>query len=1200
MGKYNWTDNQEKAINIKGCDILVSAAAGSGKTAVLTERIIRRLSDPNENVDITDFLIVTFTVAATNELREKLSKAISEAYLNDRSQKKLKKQLFNLPQAKIVTIDSFCKSVAFECKKELGLPADIALGDEGELNAIVEESINEVIDELFSGETYPEFIDTSYLPKNVRRGFLTLVDVFASAKGYDSLNKTVADVYATLMNFPEPFKYCEYILREYDSILRAYYLSSDKPSFFDTKIGQVIIKECREALSVSLELAKKAQETLNGFPEIAEKYSPAIETDIYLFTKALNVTRPSDFLKEISLISFDGLGKYTCNTDIETAITNKFKNYRNTAKDIIGDIQKKYPIYNEERLFAHTADVLSISCELFSVIKKIHDRIEAKKAEKKILSFKDVTHLAYKVLIQDGSYDYSTRTFKKTDYAYTMSEKFDEVFIDEYQDVDELQDTIFRAVSNSHNRFMVGDVKQSIYKFRGATPEIFMEYRNTFLPVDDEGAPESPRLVSLQNNFRSDSSVINFVNELFKVIMNYNSPNVYRDDDKLVFTKNEDLNLPTEVVLLEEDLEYEYIADKIMKLTENEQFNFSDICILAKDHKALAEMQNVLKLRSIPSNYAPKKNFFESYEVATILSTLRAIDNPTDDIALLSLMTSPIFSFLPKELMTLREKNYDTDIYFSIMKYAENGGDEEIKKKCNRILNKLKKWRDMSRYLSSDAFIWQIYEDTHLLNIVKKLNDGDSRKDNLLAFYSIAKTYEEKELRGITKFLYYIDSIKDQERKLDEKEKSENSVQLMTIHTSKGLEFPICFLCNTSSLINRDDEKKKIIFSENFGPAFSIPTGNMGGKVATYARKAAKTQTRISSADEVLRLLYVALTRPKNKLIITGNVNINKFTSFLDAATISNEAIAYSVKNATTIIKMIGIGLMQNKNFRKAISEYFTDIKEADCNSFKLTMYKSYITEGKCYEPKITTLQENKTTLTNAELSFAMRGTDINVSAPYKISVSAVREGLLDESDVDNGVQSIKKNPDFMSLDSSNISAFTGTAMHTFMQFCDFDNCIKSSTQKEAERLLKYNFLTKEQVGVLNHTSLGVFFDSELFKTITRANRVEREKRYTLALPSSDFFADGETKKALDKNNSKTLIQGVIDCYFENKDGSYTIVDFKTDNVGMQDGERILKERHQRQLLLYKKAVELIENVKVKKVLIYSFCLGKVIEIAEN
>ncbi len=1199
MGKYSWTENQTKAIEVNGSDILVSAAAGSGKTAVLTERIIRKLTNPKENADITDFLIVTFTVSATNELREKLSNAISDAYLNNKSQKRLKKQLLRLPQAKIMTIDSFCKFVVSECTKEMGLPADMTLGDEGELNAIIQESINEVTEELFSGESYEEFMDTSYLPHNVRKGFLSLIETFSSSKGYDSLNTAITDLYSALMKFPEPFKRCEHILKKYDSMLRSFYVSQSKESFFDSEIGKIVLQECNESIKVSLTLLDNAIECLNGYPEMAEKYLPAIETEVAVLTKTTTIDDPPQFLKELSCVSFDRLKAYSCKNSTEESVAKKFKNYRDTAKDIVANIKKKYPIYNEERLFHHTADVFSISCELFALIKKIDERVWQTKLEKKILSFEDIAHLAYKALVKEGSYNHATREFEKTDYAYTLSEKFSEIFIDEYQDVNELQDTIFRAVSNSHNRFMVGDVKQSIYKFRGATPEIFMEYRNTFTPIDKRATTESPCLVSLQNNFRSDSSVINFVNELFRVIMNYNSTDVYREDDHLVFSKDSDLNLPAEVVLFEDDTEFEYIADKILEITENENFNFSDICILAKNHTSLAEVQKVLKIRGIPSDYAPNKNFFESYEIATILSILRATDNPTDDVSLLSLMTSPVFAFFPKDLMRLRASSYETEIYFAVKKYAEYGGDEELKRKCNRLIAKLEKWKDMSRGLASDAFIWQIYEDTHLLNIVKNLNDGESRKENLLTFYSIARGYEEKELRGLTKFLYYVESIEKQKRRIEEAESTSNSVHLMTIHTSKGLEFPVCFLCDTASLISREDEKKKIILSDTFGPAFSVPTGEMGGKVITYAKKAATAQTRVGVADEELRLLYVALTRAKNKLIITGSVFIDKLHSYLDSATVSHEAFAYSIKNATNILKMIGIGLMSNPAFKNAISSNTENNEEFDCGSFKLSVYKNYVSDGKVNVPTVEAVTICDNSMSGEEITFAMKSVDKKVSAPYKISVSAIREGLLDESDV-NGVQSIRKTPEFMSLDSANISAFTGTAMHTFMQFCDFDSCVKNSTVAEASRLLKYGFLTEEQINVLNHSSLLSFFKSDIYKKIASSRKVEREKRYTLMLPSSEFFADSETKAELDNSNSQTLIQGVIDCYFENEDGSYTIIDFKTDNVNTKDGERILKERHSRQLLLYKNAVELIENVKVKNVYIYSFCLGKIVKIVEN
>lgn len=1194
MGKYNWTDNQEKAIVTSGSDILVSAAAGSGKTAVLTERIIRKLIDPSGDFDVTDFLIVTFTVSATSELRAKLSTAINEAYLQNKNLKKLKKQLLMLPHAKIMTIDAFCKYIVNECARDLGIPVDMSLGDEGELQAIVSESIVEVTDELFEGYVHPLLYDVSYLPTEVKKGFVSLVEAFGASKGYDPLYEVLKDTYFKLLNFPEPFLKAKSLLSEYDRMLKEHYLEKGGASFFDSAIGMAVIGECRETVKTAISLLSEARDLCDNFPAMAEKYAPTVEEELSALMRIQNCNSPSHFLAALSDYKTTKLSAFSATTEAEEDAKKKFKAYRDTAKDIVEKEKKKFPSVDEEKLFLQTAGVFSIACELFAAVELIHKKVWETKLEKRILSFQDVSHLAFKALVKEGSYSHSTREFEKTDYAMTLSEKFREVLVDEYQDVNELQDAIFRAVSNSHNRFMVGDIKQSIYKFRGATPEIFMDYRNTFIPIDERWDGDSPRLIALQNNFRSDTSVIKLVNSLFEVIMNYEKEDVYRKDDHLVFSKEKDLGLTAEVSLFGDKGEFDYVADRIIDFTEN-GFPLSDIAVLARKHSSLVKLQEVLENKGIPSDYTPNKNFFESYEVATILSILRATDNPTDDISLLSALTSPVFSFLPSDLLKIRALSPDTDIYFSLSDYAERGSEKELREKCSFVKTKLGEWKVISRHLPTDSFIWQIYEETHFLSIVKALTDAKSREENLITFYGIAGGFEKRELRGLTKFLIFLESIIGQKTRYGKGKSTDNAVRLMTVHDSKGLEFPITFFVDAGAPISRQDERKKVTFSENFGPAFAIPVGKLGGKVTTYAEKAALSETRSGNADEELRLLYVALTRAKNKLIITGTESLNTFSTFLECSAVNKTSFSYLLKNASTLMRMISAGLMSDELFKKAIRSLSSEHR-AD---FEVNVFSEYEASERVYEPSLKSVSVSDA-LTEEEIDFALMEFDKKrlANAPFKLSVSAVREGLLDESDLNK--PSIKRYPDFMSLDGEKMASFRGTAMHTFMQFCDFKECKDKSTLEEAKRLLKYGFINSEQFEVLNHTALCKFFESRLFSEIYASSSVRREERYTLFFPSSEFFADEKTKRLLDESGKETLVQGVIDCYFENPDKTLTIVDFKTDNVGKETGERILKERHSKQLNLYRRAIEKIEGVKVKKVYIYSFCLGKEIEIDEN
>lgn len=1194
MGGYNWTDQQLLAIEEKGTDLLVSAAAGSGKTAVLTERIIRQLTDLKNPVDITDFLIVTFTVSATTEVREKLSRAIRNAYQENKSLKCLKRQILNLPSAKILTIDSFCKFIVNECSKQLNIPTDFQLGEESELNMIVSSVISEVLDDFFDGYKRELLFDTSYLPQNVKKGFLSVVETFTTQKSFDLLNDTVIGMYNKLVKYPDPLNRAKSYLSEYDSMLREHYAEKSGLSFFDTKLGRFVTDDIKESVNVAIKYFEEAEALISPFEEMCAKYSPAIQDDIASTTR-LASKNGSELVKALSSYSAIRLAPYRSKNEDERLAQDKFKALRDTAKELIANLKKKYPIYDEEKLFLQVATTFSIANELFSVVTEFYQRLWKAKVEKKIFSFDDVAQLAYKALIKDGSYDKVTRQFERTDYAKELGEKFHEILIDEYQDVNELQDAIFRAISNSHNRFMVGDLKQSIYKFRGATPEIFIEYRNTFSPISS--TDETPRLIALQRNFRSDGSVIDFVNSLFEVIMNYRSEDVYRKDDYLTFSKEEDMKLPTEISIFNTDGEYEYAADKILEIVNGDKrFDFGDICILARKHDSLKEVQKVLSDRGIPSDYTPSEKFFTSFEIHTIHSLLKAIDNPSDDVSLLSALTSPIFSFTPIDILSVRRLAPYGDIYFAIRDY--NGGNPELEGKCKKVISKLKYWHNKSRVLSSDAFIWWLYKETHLPTLVKKMDGGEQRKENLLAFYNIALKYEEREFNGITKFLTYLDAFINSKSKLGKRTQDGNSVHLMTIHESKGLEFPVCFYVSSSSLISRADERKKIVMSEVFGPTFAIPVGELGGKLNTYAEKAAVAETREGTVDEELRLLYVALTRAKNKLFITADAEIAGLKKYLELSTVNRTAFIHSVKNASSMLKIIGLGLYSEPLFKKALDAYCEENVSVSNDGLTVNLFNNYEPLGLMNTAVETSKEENLVAILPQDISLAMKpiGNAVLTETPYKISVSNIREGLLDEG-AEATITSVKKYPDFMALDSTNISSFTGTAMHVFMQFCDFNACVEKGTVAEAERLVKYGFITEEQKNVLNHLTLTAFFTSKTYKSICRAKRIEREKRYTLLLPSSRFYADEDKKASLDALDKKTLIQGVIDCYYVNEDDTITLIDFKTDNVKANGGEELLKERHSKQIQTYKEAIEEIEGLKVSKALIYSFCLSKEIEI---
>lgn len=1200
MSKISWTKEQSQAIDIRGSDVLVNASAGSGKTAVLTERIIKKLLNPASPCNITDFLIVTFTVSAAKELKEKISSAIKNA-LNDTSTsaiRHLKRQIVNLPSAKILTIDSFCKFIVSECSSDLNIPCDFQIGEETELNQLSAEVLSNLLDECFDGFQYDLMFDTSFLPNSTRKGFDSIVTTFSKQKGFDEMTGIIKEQYAKLLKYPDPFSYIRELQLVTGDILIKKYKNNESFSFFDTVIGKGVIRDVSQAVEMAISYYNEAKALVEPFTEMSAKYMPIIEKDITIATAYLDSWKKGEGNNGTLKVT-NNLSPYKPKTTEEEMAKARFRALRDEAKDIIKSISQKYVPQSEEKLFAQLADTFSISNELFSLIQEFHKRLVDEKIKKKVFSFDDISQLAYKALVVDGTYSRTTREFQKTDYAGELSEKFEEILIDEYQDVNELQDTIFKAISNSHNRFMVGDIKQSIYKFRGATPIIFDNYRNTFSPYSEEDASGVPTIVNLQDNFRSDDSVINFVNGLFCKIMNYKNDTVYKNEDFLKCSKKEDgkMHLPTELAILSDDRECEYVADKIVDIVKNNPTTpLSDIAIIARKHESLQKIEKVLAEKNIPTSYSANNSYFKSWEIETVVALLNTVDNPTNDVYLLSSLISPLFSFTPKELLEIREKEMQKDVFFALKRYAENGESDALRSKCDAALKTLNFWFNKSCTAKSDDFIWWLYDETGLLSIASKLDGGKSRKENLLEFYKLAIKFEQSEYKGLKSFLRYVETLQKSKNNLGAKKNSDNNVKLITIHDSKGLEFPYCFYIASSKKINRSDETSPIINSERFGASFAVPSGNLGARVTTYEKLLAASETREENVDEELRLLYVALTRAKNQLFITANADLEKIKAYVDIASLSRKTMAYSIKNADSIFKIIAVGLASNPTFSALLNSSKGDNVSIEGDELTARYFEEYTPCDEVMPAAPKSLDTKPLKIRKEDVDFSMKAMPSTDNTPYKIAVTSLKDGVIDDSSVASVVKP-KKAPKFCSGSVENDGAFKGTAMHTFMQFCDFGECIKRGTPWEAERLKKYGFITDEQFEALNHPNLAKFFKSKIFKELSSSNRIEREKRFTISLPSSILYNDEEKKKALDATGANTLVQGVVDLYFFNADGTVTLLDFKTDSVGEKDGEKILKDRHASQLLQYKKAIEEIENCKVAKTVIYSFCLAKEIEI---
>ncbi len=1181
VGEIVFTPDQTLAINTEGCDVLVSAAAGSGKTAVLTRRVLNKIIDTSKKADITDFLVVTFTVAAASDLKKKLSDGIREEMKREGADiSRLRRQLLSLSYAKIATIDSFCMFIVKDCLDELSLPVGMTPGDEKDMDALALEIMEEIIEEAF-------------LKKSENEDFLLLVEAFSNARGDSALIPALIEIYKHILSYPEPLNlFDEYITECKDALLK-----KDKISFFKTPVGNILEKDIIEKTVQAENVIEKAIEISHTDEDTRTKYLVALEDDLKFISILKScMENYSLFAEKLELFSPMSLPRITGRAN--DPVPEKVKMLRNTYKTIVSGLKADYQAKDEQKLFLQLETHIQILEQIKEIITEFHERFMSEKRRRKIMSFSDMNHFAIQALIEKGTYNRQTGDFVKTPYARTLTERFEEILIDEYQDVNELQDLVFRAISNSKNRFMVGDIKQSIYAFRGATPEIFEHYRDTFLPVDAENVPDdAPKTVFLQNNYRSDSNILDFSNRLFSRLMNIEKEK-YLEKDKLVFSKNNDARLPVEVVMFDSNLKEDeettsealYIANRISSLVKSGEYKLSDIAVLARASSTLSLIKEALDSAGIASSGAKKENFFESFEVLTAISFLKAVANPTNDVYLASAMTSLPFSFTPDELLEIRGKAKKQDFYWAVLKTAEE--QTPLSEKCRIFLDFIDALRDFASENKADRVLWRIIEKTNLFLNTEKLPDAKERRENLLVLYETARnicSYSEN--IGLSGLCDRFDTLARDGKFAGAKNAQEDKVHLMTFHGSKGLQFPVTFVAGLGKPINREDMKHKIIFAP-FGPTFDLPLGKDNVKIASYLKKSAKRHVEKTLIEEELRNLYVTLTRAEKLLIVSAQINVNSIKSAIFNSSLSPDSFAFSVKHASTPIALLGAVLSEESIFKKALDSV-TPVFSEENERIKVTLYKE---AQPCDTVK--TIEEktyDKKEEPSFPLDFAMRKIEVSKlsKTPFKISVSRLKQGLLDDGETENVIP--LASPSFISPDTQNEGALTGTAMHTFMQFCSFDIESVEDAKKEAKRLLEEGFITEDHLKRLDFEKLSHLFKSDVFSLIKKSPKVEREKRYTVLVKAKDLLKD----ESISERHS-VLIQGVVDCYFENPDASVTLIDFKTDRVSEQTGEEVLINRHREQLVLYAEALEKILKKPIKKIYIYSFSLSRWIEVKKE
>ena len=1188
--EVKWTASQKKAIEYRGGSLLVSAAAGSGKTAVLTERIISRVTDKKAPADISRILTVTFTKSAAAELKEKITAALNKAIAAHPGDTRLARQLLRLNRAKICTIDSFCSGVVKSNFNKLRLNANMRIVDKAELELIKYEVMNRVI-ELFYDS--PEGIGTI-------SNFEDFIENFVSVKD-DRFIEGFISLYDKLRSYPDGVEFIKKCAEDLNGAAGV--------DFFKTKWGQTF----RQATARKLDYYRKAYAMALDYmsDDIYEKYKKAFEYDMEYIECLLDAVNGENY--DLSREVLNSYEKQTLQGRISKENTTDelelYKSVRTDFREEPEKLKRKFFGIGSGKIAETIKKTSDLTSQIYSFMTFYEERLNAEKRRRNVLDFADLEQLTHKLFYKDG---------KLTDEAYAVRADYDEVYIDEYQDVNRLQDEIFRAVAKPGGSFMVGDIKQSIYSFRGANPNIFAEYRS--------GKAGGFETVYLSENFRSDPPIIKFTNTVMSRLFRNNSGRVeYTDFDDLVYSKAQSGRCgdfqKVEVALIEygenadaKAAEAEYVCTRIKELLDA-GYERKDITLLFRSLKNSKIYEEALSRLKIPYFVNVSAGFFENAEILLMLCLLNVIDNPSKDIYLAGLLKSPMFAFTLDELVEIKTEFKKGSLYDSLKDYTAEHGFA----KGADFLAKLDGYRDYADGQPVDKLLWRLYQETGILAYVfadngcKDISAGiklknEERYANLLMLYDYARQYENGSFKGLYNFILYITDIINQNETVGGAkifEEAGDTVKLMTIHQSKGLQFKVCFLCETSAKLNKTDTSKNVLLDEDLGFTMKLRDDTGYAYYDTPIRQASVLQIEDNLIDDEMRVLYVALTRSMEKLIITaGAKNADKLMKDCErgAAFISPHVFTSNPVYIEWILTALADNgpdesykiniiydydsVITNGAGAAAVSETPDGTENsADREDAETEAYFKLFKERFDYKYPYSDIMKLPAKISVSDLHRKKSREEAGADTDMTVTeVSALTQGRMPEHS-----PCVYKKPKFLEPDPKKITpAERGTATHVFMQFCDFAYINGHGIEAEIMRLTEEKFISPSDALIINKTQLKRFFGGALYKRMLKADKIWRETRFNLDLP----VRDGEY----------ILVQGVIDCFFL-ESGKLVLTDYKTDSFFIQTDEdreearRVLRERHKEQLAYYKTACEKLTGYKVGECCIYSFALGETIEI---
>ncbi len=1169
----NLTPEQNLAVSVRDKNLLVSAAAGSGKTKVLVERVKKLILE--DNFDVDRLLIVTFTNAAAHEMKIRIRAALNEQLNKENdfeTSRRLEKQIVLLSNASITTMHSFCQNLIKRNFVKIGIDPKFRVADENELEMLKETAIIELFEKNYSNgdESFKKFTDdfggTSSSDEKVHEIILSL-HKFAQSQIFPN---------QWLESLKENFN-----INENSKLENTIWYSSAMKN-----IGFAInaaYDECKSTLDFAREKNVYVENIEDDFNEI---FVP-LKNNSQDWNKIYEILNRDKLFKKLS-------GKKNMDDSLKKIVQSRREDY----KKIIDDLHKKFFFTSEQNMIDDLREIKSSMEILIDLTIEFDKAFNEAKREKNIIDFNDMEHFAVEIL-QDEKI---TKSLRK---------KFQAVMVDEYQDTNAVQEKIFSSIAdkNKSNFFAVGDVKQSIYKFRLADPSLFMDKYKNYPLLDD------CMRIDLSKNFRSRPQVLNAINFIFERLMNSESMEIdYSEDARLNngFNYPESnknlLDTPTEFFLIEsndtnensdseslKDIEREtqIIATRIKKMfvdkiqiydTNEEKYRdvkFSDIVILRRTQKDPAAMMEILQRNNIPSYSMGDETYFQKTEIKIMMSLLTILENMRQDIPLAAVMLSEIGGFTAEELAKLKIASKSDDLC-TLLTVAASSSEEfnlwnlpkDLIEKSLKFLNKINSWREIAGMLSVAELLEKIYNETGYYKYVGGLENGPMRQANLRMLIDRAVSYNAAGFRGISKFLKYISKIKELTNDLSTPRtlsENEDVVRIMTIHKSKGLEFPIVFVCELGKKFNLRDEQSEIVLKhKEFGIGSYKILKNEPIRIPTFARTAIATKNINEQKAEELRILYVAMTRAREKLILIGtskNLKYEKYNRYGSLEKIPN----FALLSANTFLEWL-IAALSKKN---------DCVKTINCNASKIKIENETIEEEKEY--------------IDADMSKLERKipTSAKKNIPSKMSVTELKRRIESDDEIEKNLIEEKistasyKRPNF-ETEKKLSGAEYGTLMHALMQRIDLNGDLSTEgINLQIKKLIEKKIFTIEQAKVIKSNKAAQFFASLIGKRMISSKEIYRELPFGRLIDAAKFFPNINA-------DEKIFIQGIIDVLFKDENGNYILIDYKTDRV---DDTELMIEKYKLQIEIYAEAIEAILNRKIDEKYLYMLGAEKLIRI---